>query len=153
MEISLSKLKIVSYDSTNEIHRKCKYDFLKDEQFIKFFGQFFVKNSDEYFKNSTELEIKKIYYIVFKEEIIGLIRLFDIRENGMIDLQYAVSPEYRGLGYGNLLLKEVTDYLLKNNKSIRLDINKNNANSIKCALKNSYEQEKVENDTIRYRRH
>lgn len=86
MEISLSKLKIVSYNSTNEIHRKCKYDFLKDEQFIKFFGQFFVKNSDEYFKNSTELEIKKIYYIVFKEEIIGLIRLFDIRENGMIDL-------------------------------------------------------------------
>ena len=71
----------------------------------------------------------------------------------MIDLQYAVSPKYRGLGYGNLLLKEVTDYLLKNNKSIRLDIDKNNTNSIKCALKNSYEQEKVENDTIRYRRH
>ena len=42
MEILLSKLKIVSYDSTNEIHRKCKYDFLNNEQFIKFFGQFFL---------------------------------------------------------------------------------------------------------------
>lgn len=152
MEIELEKFKLVSYDSKNETHRNCKYKFLKDEQFVKFFGQFFIKNSDEYFSDSNELEIKKVYFIEEEEKIIGLVRFFDIKESGIVDLQYAVNPEYRGLGYGNILLKEVTEYLLNNNKLIRLDIDKNNLNSIKCAIRNNYEEDKKIDDTIRYRR-
>lgn len=55
--------------------------------------------------------------------------------------------------YGNILLKKITEYLLNNNKLIRLDINKNNINSIKCALKNNYEEDKKIEDIVRYRRH
>lgn len=73
MEIKLNTLKIINYDSDNEIHRKTKYQILKDENFKKYFGEFFINDCDLYFQNSDSLEIKKIYCIGLLMKIILLV--------------------------------------------------------------------------------
>ena len=50
-------------------------------------------------------------------------------------LEYAVLKAYRGLGYGSTMIRETTDYLFENHniRSIRLDIDPSNKNSINTA--------------------
>lgn len=50
-------------------------------------------------------------------------------------LEYAVLKEERGKGYGSDIIRETTDYLFKNHniRSIRLDIDPSNKNSINAA--------------------
>lgn len=50
-------------------------------------------------------------------------------------LEYAVLKEERGKGYGSDIVRETTDYLFKNHniRSIRLDIDPSNKNSINAA--------------------
>lgn len=150
MTIKLNELVLQSYDRKNEKHRNFKNSILLDESFIKFFGQMFIKNSDEYFEETANIELKKIYLIQDKEDIVGMIRLFDKNNFNMINLQYAVSPYFRNMGYGKKILKEISEYFKK--YIINLDINKNNIASINCAEKNGYIEYKKEAEEIRYRR-
>lgn len=150
MTIKLDKLILQSYDNKNEQHRNFKYSILRDESFNKFFGQMFIKNSDEYFKETDNLEVKKIYLIQDEENIIGMIRLFDKNNFDIINLQYAVAPEFRNMGYGKKILKEISEYF--KNYTIDLDINKNNIPSINCAIDSGFTNYKQENEEIRYRR-
>ena len=50
-------------------------------------------------------------------------------------LEYAVLKEYRGKGYGSTIIRETSDYLFENHniRSIRLDIDPSNKNSINAA--------------------
>ena len=55
--------------------------------------------------------------------------------NDEVFLEYAVLKEYRGMGYASDLVREVSSYLFENYniKSIRLDIDPSNKNSILVA--------------------
>jgi len=134
MKINLETLILSSYDDNNKNHRLFKYGLSNDTEFQKYFGQFFMKNIDEIFAESESLEINKAYLIEEEKEVIGMIRIFEKRSNS-INLQYAVSKEYRRLGYGKKILEEVTNFFIRveNIDCIKLDIDKYNNGSIKCA--------------------
>lgn len=108
---------------------------LKDDDFRRYFGDFFIKNEDLIFDSSDSFEVGKAYLIIEEDQIIGLIRIFSYHEDGYINLQYAVSPSLRNKNYGTKILKEISHYFLKNGiKCIDLDIDKTNIGSIKCAI-------------------
>ena len=59
MEQELETLKLVSYDKNNLKHNKAKISLLSDFNFKKYFGEFFLRDADEYFTNSDKIELKK----------------------------------------------------------------------------------------------
>ena len=143
MKIKLDSLIISSYDRTNKNHLNFKLGLYNDEMFINYFGQFFLKKIDEIFDNSNELEVNKAYLIEDNENVVGMIRIFKKSFNGVIELQYLVSKNYRNSGYGTKILKEVSNYLISTNDvtCIKLDIDKTNKGSIVCATKVGYNKE------------
>ena len=151
MEIKLNTLKIINYDSNNEIHRKAKYEILRDDNFKKYFGDFFIKDSDLYFQDSNSLETKKIYWVTDQNNIVGMVRIFSYHQLGYVNIQYAVLPNYRNLGYGKRILQEFSSYLMsqENVVCVEGEIDKNNAGSIKIATQIGYEQE---NNKYRFRK-
>lgn len=151
MEIKLNTLKIINYDSNNEIHRKAKYEILRDDNFKKYFGDFFIKDSDLYFQDSNSLETKKIYWVTDQNNIVGMVRIFSYHQLGYVNIQYAVLPNYRNLGYGKRILQEFSSYLMsqENVVCVEGEIDKNNTGSIKIATQIGYEQE---NNKYRFRK-
>jgi len=141
MTLELESLVLKSYDRTNKKHLNFKNGLNYDLLFIKFFGQFFLKNIDEIFVSSIELEINKAYIIEENDDVVGMIRIFKKNFNKEITLQYAVAEDYRNKGYGKKILKEISDYFMtvKDISCIKLDIDKNNLASIDCAEKVGYE--------------
>lgn len=49
MEQELNTLKLVSYNDQNMEHRKFKRELLNDTLFQEYFGQMFIKKSDDIF--------------------------------------------------------------------------------------------------------
>lgn len=151
MEIKLNTLKIINYDTNNINHRQTKYEILKDENFKRYFGEFFIKDSDEYFQSSNNLEPKKVYWVIDENVIIGLVRIFSYHQLGYVNIQYAVLPSYRNLGYGKRILQEFSSYLMEqeNIVCVEVEIDKANIGSIKIATSIGYEQE---NNKYRFRK-
>ena len=151
MEQKLETLTMISFDSNNIMHHKAKRKFLLDPDFRKYFGEMFLKNEEEYFANSNTVELKKIYFIQDKNQIIGLVRFFSYHELGFVNIQYAVLPDFRKQGYGKKIVRELTSYLMKNGsiKCIETDIDKSNIGSIKSVLSAGYQNE---NGKYKYRR-
>lgn len=143
MNIQLDTLVLKSYDSNNNKHTKFKNTLEYDEEFVKYFGNFFIKNINDIFSPSDTLEVNNAYILEDNEEVIGMIRIFNKTFNGVIDLQYAVSRDYRKSGYGKKILKEMSNYFINNKdiNCIKLDIDKNNLGSISCATSLGYIKE------------
>lgn len=151
MEQKLETLKLLSFDKNNLEHNVAKRKLLNDDEFKKYFGEFFIKDADNYFNNSDKIELKKVYFIEEKDNIVGMIRFFSYHELGYVNIQYAVLPEYRCLGYGRKILSEMTKYIMNdsNIKCIEADIDKTNIGSIKIATSLGYNKE---NDKYKFRR-
>ena len=87
------------------------------------------------------------YIVADKYKLVGYVYL-DIISDGVVELRYAVHPEFRrlscfnynGKGYGQQILEECRDYLftLDNINNIELYIRKDNDASIGCAKKAKY---------------
>lgn len=131
-----------------------KYLLLADQEFKKYFGEFFIKNEEQYFETTNDVQIKKVFWVCDTEnndEIVGMVRIYSYHEAGYISIQYAVLPDYRKQGYGKLILKELSEFLLQN-KDIRCiegDIDKTNLGSIKVATSLGF---KEENGKYKFRR-
>ncbi|MBD9085238.1 GNAT family N-acetyltransferase [bacterium] len=150
MEQELNTLKLVSYNDQNMEHRKFKRELLNDTLFQEYFGQMFIKKSDDIFQTTDKIEIKKAYLVEDNGQIVGMIRLFSYHESGVVNIQYAVRPCMRRKGYGTKILREFSDFLIKNNiHCIEGDIDKNNIGSIKIATDLEFRKE---NDKYRLRR-
>ena len=67
-------------------------------------------------------------------------------------LYYIITQEFRGQGYGTILLKEISNYLLQNIDMIILSIDKTNIASRKIAEKVNFkiEYENSEDEEIIY---
>lgn len=127
MDIQLETLSLTRY---NEL----KHSFLKEE----------FKNgssSSKYIDQISErLELSKdndryIYQSAFVVEDKGVPVGYLFISNMIRDevfLEYAVLKNFRRMGYGSSIVNETTDYLFKNHniKSIRLDIDPSNKNSV-----------------------
>jgi len=150
MELKLDTLTLKSYDSNCDKHTRYKNSLEYDDDFVKYFGHFFIKNIDDIFVASDTLEVNKAYILEDNDEVIGMIRIFKKTFNGVIELQYAVSKEYRKNGYGIKILKEMSNYFMsiKDINCIKLDIDKNNIGSITCATSLGY----IKDDSETYKR-
>ena len=75
-------------------------------------------------------------YVVLNESLegVGYVFISGIRNDNLY-IEYSITKENRGYGYGKKLLNEVTNYLFENYniKDARLDIDSSNQKSIKTA--------------------
>ena len=58
MKQKLETLSLISFDN-NIMYNKVKREFLLDSDFRKYFSEMFLKDEEEYFKNSDHIELKK----------------------------------------------------------------------------------------------
>ena len=131
MQQKLENLTLVSYDDENIEHRRFKRQLLNDEEFKQQFGDMFIKKADEIFQESEKIELKKAYLLLNENDVVGMIRIFNYHESGMIMFQYAVRPKYRNQGYSQMIIKEFTDFLLENNIScVKVEINDDDIGNI-----------------------
>ena len=130
MNIELKSILLTRYSED-------KHKTLKDEletgashsQFIHQIGERLEESKDNH---------KSIYQSAFVVEDLGIpIGYLYISRmiHDEVFLEYAVLKKYRGNGYGKTILREASDYLFEkhNIKSIRLDIDPSNKNSISAA--------------------
>lgn len=118
---------------------KKKYHFTKEISKDPLIKNFVTNNIEELIESSKDND--KLYmgpaYIVKKEKnLIGLIRLASLDIDGVLNLHYAVHPNYRKQHYGTEILTETSKYLLKNIaviNRIELFIKDINKGSIRCA--------------------
>ena len=130
VNIELESIRLTRYQETK--HKDLKEDFDTGESHSNFIHQ--IPSRLETSKNNN----RSIYQSAFVVEVddIPLGYLFiSSRVRDEVFLEYAVLKKYRGLGYGSLIVSEVSDYLFQNQniKAIRLDIDPSNKNSILTA--------------------
>ena len=147
MVIKVKDLEIHSYDPNDAEQNHLKYALNND----KSFRQYVTKNLSERLKESIDLTTDEClkynhsYFVKYKEEYVGYIRLEDLRVDGSLRLQIAVSPEYRNQNLATKILNIVSDYILEHLPEVsKLQgvIEKNNYASRGVAKNTGYIEEK-----------
>ena len=130
MNIELKSILLTRYSED-------KHKTLKDELETGASHSSFIHQIGERLEDSKDNN-KSIYQSAFVVEDLGtpigyLYISSLIRDE--VFLEYAVLKEYRGKGYGSTIIRETSDYLFENHniRSIRLDIDPSNKNSINAA--------------------
>ena len=129
VNIKLDSLELVRYND--------KYCGLKDEfengkshsNYIHYIGDRLEKSKD----NMDSL-FESAFVVLDENEDIGYLYISNVR-NDEVFLEYAILDEFRGMGYASSLIREISDYLFEeyNIRSIRLDIDPSNKNSMNVA--------------------
>lgn len=144
MKIKMDSLVITEYCSNDK--RKIRFvKEISEDQLVNYFVSGTLKEQIESSEGNENLQVGPAYIIEEQRKLIGIIRLASINKEGSLYLHYAVHPDYRRQHYGTKLLKETSEYLLKNNKDItkiELHIKDVNNGSIRCAEKSGFSLEK-----------
>lgn len=135
--LKFKNIEIHSYDSSDSDQRHLRYMLDHDE----FFRKYVTKKIDERLNDSKvlgeKLEFNCSYLVKYDGEFVGYIRLEELNWDGTLNIEWAVSPEFRKQRYGTIILKAVSDYILENYnevKKLRGVIDKCNYASRKTAL-------------------
>lgn len=151
MQISIGNLKITSFCAGNSQHQKFRFDLMRDDAIYEFVSTTIGKDLDEY-EEEDDIKLEHSYMIQDHDKLVGYIYTEGIsKEEGIVELRYAVHPEYRRLkflgysdpnrkGYGQQILEECCRYLFTFDdiNSVDLHIRKDNDASIGCAKKAKY---------------
>lgn len=143
MIVKLGDIEIYCYNAKDEEQRHLKYVLDQDENFRKYV----TKKLEERLRETTMgggLQFNSSYLVKYKSEFVGYIRLESLRWDGTVDIELAVSPEYRNQKYGKIILETVSDYILEHFeevKKIRGVIDKSNYASKKVALNSGFLEE------------
>lgn len=143
---------ITSFCSNNVDHLKFRRD-LKKDGFIYDFVSIDIESDLIEASNEEEIELENSYIIQDKDKLVGYIYIKAIPEEvDIVELRYAVHPEYRRLSYGQQILEECSKYLFKFDSinSVELHIRKDNDASIGCAEKAKYKRLGENNDEYYY---
>lgn len=151
MNISIGNLTITNFCTQNPEHVTFKCDLVKDQSIYDFVS---TNIGDDLIvpTESDDLELDHSYVIEDNHKPIGYIYIEGLSQTqGVVELRYAVHPEYRRLGflgysdsnrrgYGQQILEECSNYLFtfEDINSIELHIRKDNEASIGCAEKAKY---------------
>lgn len=144
---------ISSFCSENINHINFRNDLKKDvliEDFVSANIERDLKDNS----NHQDIKLENSYLIQHKDKLVGYIYIEGIsEEEKIVELRYAVHPEYRRLGYvgysdenrkgyGQQILEECSDYLFTfdNIDVVELHIRKDNEASINCAEKAKYKR-------------
>ena len=141
MDIQLKSLFLTRYDEE-------KHKSLKDEFETGLSHSEHIHQISERLENAKDND-RSIYQSAFVVEDLGtpvgyLFISSMVRDE--VFLEYAVLKEERGKGYGSDIVRETTDYLFQNHniRSIRLDIDPSNKNSINAAEAAGYSVDEEE---------
>lgn len=91
------------------------------------------------------LQFNSSYLVKYKEEFVGYIRLEDLRWDGTLNIECAISPAFRNQHFGKKIMEELSNYLLKEYeeiKKLRGIIEKSNYASRNMAMQLGYSVEK-----------
>ena len=130
MNIELKSLLLTRYDSDK--HKALKDELESGQSQSEFINQIGVR------LEASKDNDKSIYQSAFVVEDLGTpvgYLYISSMIHDEVFLEYAVLKEERGKGYGSDIVKETTDYLFENHniRSVRLDIDPSNKNSINAA--------------------
>lgn len=151
MNILIGNLNITSYCVENIDHIKFRHDLVEDDLIYEFVSTT-VGNDLLETQEIGKLELGYSYIIEDHKKPIGYIYIGSIENSkDIVELRYAVHPEFRRLGYlgysnssrrgyGQQILEECSNYLftLDNIEGVELHIRKDNEASIGCAQKAKY---------------
>lgn len=151
MKIPIGNLTITNYCVENINHINFRHDLIEDDSIYEFVSTT-VGNDLLETKEMEKFELGYSYIIEDYEKPIGYIYIGSIdNSKNIVELRYAVHPEYRRLGYlgypnssrkgyGQRILEECSNYLftLNNIEGVELHIRKDNEASIGCAKKAKY---------------
>lgn len=95
--------------------------------------------------NPEKIEIGNSYIVsVDGRRPIGYLHFYELSFDHMLELRYAIHPDYRGNHYGSKLLSQATDFCFSKFPDLsgtRLIIHPENFRSRKCAISASYQEE------------
>lgn len=163
MNVKIGNLTITSFCEENVEHIRFRKDLKNDDPIYDFVSVDIEKELHEV-ENQKEVEIGNSYIIKDRNQLIGYVYFLSINDSlDIVELRYAVHPEFRRLGYigysdsnrkgyGEQILEECSSYLFNrdNINGIELHIRKDNEASIGCAKKAKYECVGENNDEYYY---
>lgn len=142
--IGLQHFTLESFDEEDANHKRVARLLHDDDDTYNYFGDIYY-----YIENRKIIISDKLYVAFYDGVAIGVIALLILHDNYYIAC--GILPEMRGINLSSKLLSEYCDYLFWKNPdldNIYVQINPNNIQSIKNALKAGFEKEKDHN--IRY---
>lgn len=129
---------------------------IENDEEEKFINELFKEEKVYHYLGNLSNEINENTYIVYYENnMIGYTSLskVEFREGRYASTLYnAISTKYANKGYGTLLLKEYSDYLLDSSDVIILNIDTDNIASIRSAEKAGFVEDCKFDDQIRYKK-
>lgn len=149
MVLNIKDLEICTYDKNDYEQRHLKYLLDNDEYFRKYVTKKIDERLSEGNFCGEDLCFDTSYFVKYKKEFVGYIRLESLRWDGTLNIECAVSPEYRNQNYGKIIVETISDYILENMdnvKKLRGVIDKSNYASLVVAKKSCFVEECVDSE-------
>ncbi len=111
----MGTLVITNYCSTDKRKYRFKQDMVNDPLIAQYISRDFSKLLEDS-ENVKELKIGESYIIEEERKLVGFIKLHNITPYNMLDLHYAVHPDFRKNPnhYGRKILTEFENYAFRN---------------------------------------
>ena len=136
MEIVLNNMKLLDYDKYDVEHVKLLNELLNgsDSFFIHD-----IENRLVFQDNKKDAPFGMGFVVSMNDVCIGYLYISD-RKKDEVFLEYSVVKEFRGMKFGKMLLREVSNFLLENYniRDIVLDIDPSNLASVMTAVSVGY---------------
>ena len=142
MKVELNSVDLYSYDANNDNHKILLGKFIGESK-SKYIQDIDIrlissndKKSDIFDKGFIASNNNECFGYVFISKII----------KDEIFLEISILKEYRGKGFGKILLEEVSEYIMSNYniRAITLDIDPSNVSSVMTALSCGYLEDEDE---------
>ncbi len=151
MILKIGDFEIYSYDRKDEDQRHLRYVLENDADFQKYV----TKHLEERLKESEmtlgggRLQFNSSYFVKYKNDFVGYIRLEELRWDGTLNIEWAVSPEFRNQKLGRKIISTLSNYILENYekvKKLRGVIDKSNYASKNMALRSGFIEEEIQSE-------
>ena len=152
MVLKLGDIEVYSYDETEEGQKHLIYTLNNDQDFLKYVTKNILERLKENL-NEKDLTFNHSYLVKYQNEYVGYIRLEDLKFNGSLNIEWAVSKEYQNKKLATKIVKSISDYLLNNLKDvvkIKGVIERSNYPSRKVALNSGFIEEDRDDFYIYY---
>ncbi len=154
MKIPIGKLMITDFCLEKREHLKFRRDLASDPLFQKYGFRHMEEELTPADSSITGLAPNQSYLLELDGNLIGYLHLGDLNFVGTMKLEYGLHPDYRGKGLSHVVVKEVSDYLLKHIEGVRElrgDISIYNQYSINTAEKAGYYRNRRVDQNYDYR--
>lgn len=142
MELVLDNIKLCFYDEKIVEHKELLLEFEGNSksEYIHDIKERLIDG-----KNKKDIPFDVGYVVCLNDKFIGY-AFISKRIKDEIFLEYSIVNEFRGKGYGKLVLGEVSEYLFSNYniKNISLDIEPSNVASVMTAVGVGYIEDEEE---------